>query len=160
LRLGESTKFDKDLINVEPLQHSATQRFIPLVQNQCGKRGLHYESTLREFASLFIKRASGCRLLQGPLIIPPTVALNKVLSTWGARLTRTTQRELAAQVIRGVQVHKAAATFLKNVVFPRICAPLNVCTPGSYSAAVCTPGSSSSAVRTTIRTVPPAPPSS
>ncbi len=63
LRLVENKKFNKDLRNPEHLQHSATQRFIPLVLNQCGKRGPHFEATLREFASLLIKRSSGCSLL-------------------------------------------------------------------------------------------------
>ena len=87
LRLAENKKFNKDLRNPEPLQRSATQRFIPLVLNQCGKRGPHFEAPLREFASLLIKRSSGCNLLQGPFAIPPTVALARILSCWGARLT-------------------------------------------------------------------------
>ncbi len=143
LRLGENTKFNNDLRSDEPLQHLAAQRFIPLVHNQCGRRGPHFESTLREFAYLLIKRASGCRLLQGPFAIPPTMALNKVLCMWGARLTWTTQRELAAQVIRGVQVHKVAASFLSSVVCPRNNSPLNICTPDCSFAAVRTATSSS-----------------
>ncbi len=52
---------------------------------------------LREMASLLIKHLAGCRLLQGPFALPPTVALaTKVLSSWGARLTWTAQREHAA----------------------------------------------------------------
>jgi len=97
LRLAENKEFTSDLRNVEPLQLYATQRFIPLVQNQCGKRGPHFEATLREFASLLIKRSSGCCLLQGLFAIPPKVALAKVLSCWaGSRLTWTAQRELDA----------------------------------------------------------------
>ena len=42
LRKGENVKFSKDLRNAEPLQLSYTQRFIPLVINQCGKRGPHF----------------------------------------------------------------------------------------------------------------------
>ena len=114
LKLAESRKFTGDLHNVEPLQLSATQRFIPLVQNQCGKRGPHFEATLREFASLLIKRSSGCCLLQGPIAIPPKVALARVLSCRGSRLAWTAQRELAAHVIIGVESHKAAATFLRT----------------------------------------------
>ena len=79
LRLAENIKFTKDLSSTDPLQLSATQRFIPLVQNQCGKRGPHFEATLREFATLLIKGSSGCHLLQGPFTIPPSVVLAKVL---------------------------------------------------------------------------------
>ena len=102
LRQGENNKFTKDLRNVEPLQLSATQRFIPLVMNQCGRRGPHFEATLLEFASLLIKRSSGCCLLQAPFAIPLVVALSKVLNSRGARLTWAAQREHTAQIIRGV----------------------------------------------------------
>ena len=47
--------------------------------------------------------------------MPPSVALSKVLNTWGARLTWVAQKEHAAQVIRGVEAHKAAAAFLYSV---------------------------------------------
>jgi hypothetical protein len=57
LRLAENKKFIGNLRNVEQLQLSVTQRFIPLVQNQCGERGPHVEATLREFASHLIKRS-------------------------------------------------------------------------------------------------------
>jgi len=33
------------------------------VMNKCGKRGPHFQALLLEFASLLIKRSSGCRLL-------------------------------------------------------------------------------------------------
>jgi hypothetical protein len=112
LRQAKNNKFTKDLRNNEPLQHSSTQRFIPLAMNQCGRRGPHFEAILREHASIMINRPSGCRLLQGPLAVPPTVALAKVLAVWGARLTLTTQREFVAQIIRAVETHKAAADFL------------------------------------------------
>jgi hypothetical protein len=111
LRQAENNKFNKDLRNSEPLQFSATKRFIPLAMNQFGRRGPHFEAVLREHASLMIKRPSGCRLLQGPLAVPPTVALSKVLSAWGARLTWTAQREYAAQIVKAVETHKAAASF-------------------------------------------------
>ena len=61
-----------------------------------------------------IRRPSGCRLLQGPFAVPPTVALAKVLSAWGARLTWAAQREHAAQIIRSVETHKAAAAFISS----------------------------------------------
>jgi hypothetical protein len=78
-------------------------------------QGPHFEATLREFATLLIKRSFGCHLLQGPFSIPPSVALAKVLSCWGSsRLTWTAQRELATQVIRGVEAHKVDVAFLRT----------------------------------------------
>ena len=62
-RLVENKKFTNGLRNTELLQLSATKRLIPLVQNQCGRCGPHFEATLREFASLLIKRSTGCCLL-------------------------------------------------------------------------------------------------
>ena len=112
LRKGENVKFSKDLRNAEPLQLSTTQRFIPLVMNQCGKRGPHFQALLLECASLLVKRSSGCRLLQGPFAVPPSVALSKVLNCWGARLTWAAQKKHAAQVIRGVESKKSDATFI------------------------------------------------
>ncbi len=88
--------------------------------NQCGRRGPHFEAILREHASILVKRPSGCRLLQGPFAVPPTVALAKVLSAWGARLTWTAQREYATQIIRAVETHKAASDFLETSVAPRV----------------------------------------
>jgi hypothetical protein len=82
------------------------------VINKCGKRGPHFQALLLEFASLLIKRSSGCRLLQGPFAVPPSVALSKVLNCWGARLTWAAQKEHATQVIRGVESRKSAAAFI------------------------------------------------
>ena len=48
----------------------------------------------------------------GPNNKYPSVALSKVLNCWGARLTWAAQRELAAQVIRGVESRKSAAAFI------------------------------------------------
>ncbi len=79
LKKGENTKFAKDLRNAESLQTSDTQRFIPLVMNQCGRRGSHFQSLLLDVASLLVKRSSGCCLLQDPFADPPFVALSKVL---------------------------------------------------------------------------------
>ncbi len=83
--------------------------------NKCGRRGPHFDAMLREFASLMIKRSSGCSLLQGPFALPPTVAMAKVLSCWGSRLTWTAQREHDAQVIRAVESHKSATSFMSVV---------------------------------------------
>jgi hypothetical protein len=88
------------------------QRFIPMALNQCGRRGPHVEAILREHGSLMIKRPSGCRLLQGPCAVPPTVALAKVLSTWGARLAGAAHREHTTQIIRAIETHKVDATFI------------------------------------------------
>jgi len=120
LKQAEYNKFTKDLRNSEPLPHSNTQRFIPLAMNQCGRRGPHFEAILREHASILVKHPYGCRLLQGPFAVPPTVVLAKVLSAWGARLTWTAQREYAAQIIRAVETHKAASYFLVFSVAPRV----------------------------------------
>ena len=111
IRLAENNKFSKDLRNKEPIQLSRTQRFIPLAMNQCGRRGPHFNAVLREHASLLINRPSGYNLLRGPFAVPPTVALAKVLSAWGMRITWTVQREYAAQIVRAVDTHKAAAHF-------------------------------------------------
>ena len=75
----------------------------------CGRRGPHFDAILREMASLLIKRPAGCRLLKGPFALPPTVALAKVISSWGARLTWTAQREHAAQIVKAVENHKQGA---------------------------------------------------
>jgi hypothetical protein len=67
---------------------------------------------LLEFASLLIKCSSGCCLLQGPFALPPTVALAKVLSCRETQLTWTAHRRHVAHVIRAVETHKSAATFM------------------------------------------------
>jgi hypothetical protein len=108
LRHAENLKCNKDMRNNEPLQHSATQRFIPLAMNQCGRRDSHFDDALREHAARLIKRPSGYRLLHGPFAVPPNVALAKVLETWGSRLTRAAQRECAAQIVRAIQIHTLA----------------------------------------------------
>jgi hypothetical protein len=109
-------KFNKDLRNKESLQLSSTRRFIPLAINQCGRKGPYFEAILREHASLMIKRSSGCCLLHGPFFVPPTIALAKVLSTWGARLTWAAQRKHAAQIIKALKIHKATNAFLSSII--------------------------------------------
>jgi hypothetical protein len=113
---AENIKFTKDLRNVEPIQLSATMRFIPLAMNQFGKRGPHFDALLREMASVLIKRPAGCGLLQGPFAIPPTVALGRILASWGARLTWAAQREHAAQIVRAVETHKTADAFCASTI--------------------------------------------
>ena len=66
-----------------------------------------------------IKRPEGCRLLQGPFALPPTVALAKILSSRGARLTLTAQREHAAQIVKAVEDHKKASVFLSSAAIRR-----------------------------------------
>ena len=110
-------KFTKDLRSTCPLELSATQRFIPLVQNQCGNRRPNFEATLEGFATLIIiKRSSDYNLLQGSFAIPPTIALAKVLSCWGLRFAWIAQREFAANVIRGMKAYKVVAAFLCTAV--------------------------------------------
>jgi hypothetical protein len=116
LHHAECNKFNTDLRNHELLQLSATQRFIPLALNQFGRKGPHFEAILCEHASLLMKRASGCRLLQGPFAVPPTVALAKVLSTWGARLAWAAQREHNAQIIKAVVNHMSATVFISSTI--------------------------------------------
>jgi len=87
LSQAESNKFRKNLRFRKPLQLSATQRFIPLAMNECGRKRPHYSAILREIASLMITRPVECRMLQGPFLLPPTVAMAKLLSTCGARLS-------------------------------------------------------------------------
>jgi hypothetical protein len=116
LHHAERHKFNKDHRNREPLKLLATQRFIPLALNQSGRRGPYFEAILREQASLLIKRASGCRLFQGSLAIPPTIALAKVLFSWGARLIWTAQREHDAQIIKAAVNHKLAESFISSTM--------------------------------------------
>ncbi len=47
LRYAENNKFRKDLRNREPIQPSATQRFISLAMDQCRRRGPHFYAILR-----------------------------------------------------------------------------------------------------------------
>ena len=83
--------------------------------NLSGRRGPHFDAMLGEFASLLIRRSYGCCLLQGPFLFPLTVALAKVLLCWGSRLMWTALREHVAHVIRTVESHKYAYSFLCNV---------------------------------------------
>ena len=75
-------------------------------------------------ASILIKRSSGCRLLQCHFAVPPpTVALAKVLSTWGPRLTWASQREHAAQIIKAVESHKYVEAFISSATRHRTALP-------------------------------------
>ena len=67
LRLAENTKFNHDLRNVDPLQSSSTQRFIPLVMNQCDRRRLHFEAKLLEYASSSLSAPLDAHYSKGPL---------------------------------------------------------------------------------------------
>jgi hypothetical protein len=80
--------------------------------NPCGCRDPHFETILVEYTSLLVKRSTDWSLLQGHLMITPTVGLSKVLSYRDATLTWTVQRELDAKVIKGVKSHKNAVAFI------------------------------------------------
>ena len=118
----EKTKFRKDRDSVNPLQSSDTLRFIPLVMNNFGLRGPHFQATLREYAMAVVSRPSGCRLLQGPFAVSRSVAIHKILHSWGSRMTWCVQREHTAQILHGVDAHQRgqamAATFLAEYDVP------------------------------------------
>jgi hypothetical protein len=140
LRQAEGNKFRKNLKSREPLQLPATQRFIPLAMNQCGRRGPHFDAILRSMASLTIWRLAGCCQLQVPFALPLTVALANILSAWGARLAGTAQREHAAQIVRAVKVHKGGSAFMSSAAIhntlPQYSADVHSTLP-QYCAAVC-----------------------
>ena len=72
--------------------------------------------------------------------LPPTVALAKVLSPLGARLTWAAQREHAAQIVRAVEAHKGASVFMSSAAIhntlPQYTTAIYNTVP-QYSAAVC-----------------------
>ena len=51
------------------------------------------------------------------------MALAKVLSTWGSRLTRATQRKHAAQIIKVVESHKPVEAFISSATGHRTAHP-------------------------------------
>ena len=115
LRQAENVKFTKDIRNKEPIHKSNKPRLISLANNQCGRRGPLLEVALKEFASLLIKRSTAWCLLDGPFAVPPSVALFKVLSCCGSRLTWIAQREHVAQVVGAVETPKSTTYFLSIV---------------------------------------------
>ena len=67
------------------------------------------------------------------------MALTKVLSSWGARLTWTAQREHAAEIVKAVENHKGANVFMSSDAILRslpLPFPAVHMTMPQYSAAV------------------------
>jgi hypothetical protein len=87
IRDVESVKLRKDARSSSPVQSSATRRLIPLALNHLGLRGGHFQTMLKEFATILVTRPDGYSLLQGPFALSVHGALHKILNTWGSRLT-------------------------------------------------------------------------
>ncbi len=68
-----------------------------------GLKDPHFQAVLKEFASILVTKLEGCSLLRGPFALTHTEALQKILRTWGARITWTAQREYAGHIVRGMQ---------------------------------------------------------
>jgi hypothetical protein len=102
LKVAEKAKFRKDRNSVNPISSSSTMRFVPLALNQFGLRGPHFQSVLKEFATIVVTRPEECSLLQGPFALTYSAALHKILRTWGSCLTRTSQREQTNKLVRGM----------------------------------------------------------
>ena len=104
LKAAEKAKFVKDRKSVNPISSSRTMRFVPLALNHFGMRGPHFQAVLKEFATILVlTKPVGCSLLQGPFSLTHTRALHTILRTRGSRLTWTTQREHASQLVRDMQ---------------------------------------------------------
>ena len=84
LKVAEKAKFRKDRNSVNPISSSSTMRFVPLALNQFGLRGPHFQSVLKEFATIVVTRPEGCPPLQGPFALTHYGALHKILRTWGS----------------------------------------------------------------------------
>jgi hypothetical protein len=67
---------------------------------------------LKEFATIPVTLPGGCSLLHGPFALSLNGVLHKILNTWGSRLTRTAQREHAAQIVDAMVSFYASAHFL------------------------------------------------
>ena len=112
IRDTESVKFKAEARSTCPIQSSATRRLIHLTLNHMGLRGGHFQAMLKEFATILVTRLGGCSLLQDPFALSLNGALHKILNTWGSRLTWTTQREHAAQIMGAMDSFYASAHFL------------------------------------------------
>jgi hypothetical protein len=108
----ENQKFGKDSRSIDPIQLSSTMRFIPLAMNHLGLRDSHFNAALREFATQLVMRPNGCSIMSGLFALSLNGALRKLLFTWGARLTSTTQRQHASQFLNGMDSFFANASFL------------------------------------------------
>jgi hypothetical protein len=63
LKGGEMAKFGKDRRSVTPISSSSTMSFVPLALNHLGLRGPHFQTFLKEFASIMVTKPEGCSLL-------------------------------------------------------------------------------------------------
>ena len=75
LKGAERAKFGKDRRSVNPIASSSTMRFVPLALNHLGLRGAHFQTVLKEFASILVTKPEGCSLLRGPFALTHTEAL-------------------------------------------------------------------------------------
>ena len=114
LKGAKRAKFMKDKRSVNPISSSSTLRLVPLALNHMGLRGPHFQALLKEFAFILVTKPEGCSLLCGPFALTHTGALQKILRTWGARITWTAQREHAGQILRGMQAFHDAVAFARG----------------------------------------------
>jgi len=87
LKAAEKAKFGKDKSSAKPISFSSIMRFILLVLNHFGLRGPHFQSVLKEFATILVTKPEGCSILQGPFALIHTGGMHKILRTWGSHLT-------------------------------------------------------------------------
>jgi len=106
-----SSEMMPDPLNLS-IQFSSTMHFIPRTMDHFGLRGSHFNATLRGFASHLVVRPSGCSLMTCPFALSLNRALRKILHSGGSRLTRTAQRQHAAQIMGGMDTFFANASFL------------------------------------------------
>ncbi len=114
LKGAERAKFGKDRRSTNPISSSSTMRLVPLALNHLGLRGPHFQALLKEFASILVTKPEGCSLLRGPFALTHTGALQKIMRTWGARITWTAQREHAGQILKGMRAFHDAVAFAKG----------------------------------------------
>jgi hypothetical protein len=98
--------------STHPISASSTMCFVPLALNHFGMRGPHFESILKEFATIVVTRPEGCPLLQGPFALTHSEALHKIPRSWGSCITWTSQREHSSQIVRGMHAFYDFATFV------------------------------------------------
>ena len=115
LKGAQRVKFGKDRRSANPIASSSTMKFVPLALNHMGLRaGPHFQAVLKEFASILAMKPEGCSLLRGPFALTPSGALKKIMSIWGARITWTSQREHAGQILRGLQAFHDGVAFSRG----------------------------------------------
>ena len=116
LKGAERVKFGKDRRSANPIASSYTMRFVLLALNHMKLRGPHFQAMLKEFASILVTKPEGCFLLRGPFALTHSGALKKILGTWGARITWTTQREHVGQILRGLHAFHDSVAFSRGWV--------------------------------------------